>query len=317
MLLRSLSALGKSVIASSLRVLPGKSATFARRWLAWEFLRGDAETITFQRDGFTWSVFTHDIVGRSLYIRGDFQLETLPPLLNWLKINRPQFGDQSTIINIGANIGDTALPLAKASGKKIIACEPVPRTLELLRKNVELNQMAGRIDCRQVAIATQAGTIEMLAPQDSGHSEVKSQNGKQGFDGRYGKGEWQVTQVPSLLLDQLVIQSGLRPDEVALVWSDTQGFESEVIASGTSLWKAGVPLWVEVAPQALEIHGGLARFEALCREHFRQIVLDEQFLDAGREMAPHPIDRIAEVLRKLQQGKDRRGRDEQDVLLIP
>ena len=88
---RSLSALGKSVIAGSLRVLPGSSGTFARRWLAWEFLRGDAETLTFQRDGLTWSVFTHDIVGRSLYIRGDFQLEGLKPLLTWLKTSRPQF----------------------------------------------------------------------------------------------------------------------------------------------------------------------------------------------------------------------------------
>ena len=314
---RSLSALGKSFIAGALRVLPGSSGTFARRWLAWEFLRGDAETLTFQRDGFTWSVFTHDIVGRSLYIRGDFQLESLKPLLTCLKTSRPQFSEQTTIINIGANIGDTALPLAKASGKKIIACEPVPRTFELLQKNVELNQMAAQVDCRQVAIATQAGTIEMLAPKDSGHSEVKSNNGKQGFDGRYSLEQCQIAQVPSLPLDQLLDQCNLRPEEVALVWSDTQGFESEVIASGSSLWKAGVPLWVEVAPQALEIHGGLARFESLCREHFRQLLLDEQFLDAGREQTAHPVDRIAEVLRKLQHRKDRRGRDEQDVLLIP
>lgn len=317
MLKRSLSALGKSFVAGSLRALPGKSGTFARRWLAWEFLRGDADTITFQRDGFTWSVFTHDIVGRSLYIRGDFQLDALQPLLTWLKTNRPQFGEQSTIINIGANIGDTAIPLAKASGKKIIACEPVPRTYELLCRNVGLNQMTPSVDCRQVAIATQAGTIEMLAPKDSGHSEVKSQNGKQGFDGRYTADQCQITQVPSLPLDQLVGDSKLLPQDVALVWSDTQGFESEVIASGSSLWQAGVPLWVEVAPEALDIHGGVDRFESLCCEHFRELILDEQFLDAGRDQKPHPIDRIREVLRKLQQGKDRRGRDEQDVLLIP
>ena len=177
--------------------------------------------------------------------------------------------------------------------------------------------MTGSVDCRQVAIATQAGTIEMLAPKDSGHSEVKSQNGKQGFDGRYTADQCQITQVPSLPLDQLVGDSKLLPQDVALVWSDTQGFEGEVIASGSSLWQAGVPLWVEVAPQALEIHGGVDRFEALCREHFRELILDEQFLDAGRDQTPHPIDRIREVLRKLQQGKDRRGRDEQDVLLIP
>ncbi|MBC7857150.1 MAG: FkbM family methyltransferase [Pirellulaceae bacterium] len=315
--MRTLSALGKSFLAGSFRALPLRSGTFARRWLAWEFLRGDAETITFQRDGFIWSVFTHDIVGRSLYIRGDFELEPLQPLLAWLKANRPRFSEQTTIVNIGANIGDTALPLSKATGKRIIACEPVPRTFELLRRNVDLNQMSANIDCRQVAIATKAGTIEMLCPRDSGHSEVKSSHGKQGFNGLHLQQQCQVTQVPSLPLDQLMESCSLRPEEVALVWSDTQGFESEVIASGATLWKVGVPLWVEVAPQALEIHGGLSRFESLCRQHFRQLILDEQFMQAGREQSPHPIDRITEVLRKLQQGKDRRGRGEQDVLLIP
>ena len=100
MLKRTLSALGKSLIAGSLRALPGKSGMFARRWLAWEFLRGDAETLTFEWDGFTWSVFTSDIVGRSLYIRGDFQLDSLEPLLSWLQENRPQFGQQTAIVNI-------------------------------------------------------------------------------------------------------------------------------------------------------------------------------------------------------------------------
>jgi FkbM family methyltransferase len=317
MLKRSLSAFGKSFIAGSLRALPGKGGTFARRWLAWEFLRGDAETITFDRNGFTWSVFTNDIVGRSLYIRGDFQLEALQPLLAWLKANRPHYAERTAIVNIGANIGDTALPLAKASGKKVIACEPVPRTFGLLKKNVQLNQMEQQVDCRQIAIATMAGTIEMLAPQDSGHSEVKSSNGKQGFDGRYGKEQCEVAHVPSLPLDAVVKGCNLQPENIALAWSDTQGFESEVIASGSSLWQAGVPLWVEVAPEGLEVHGGLAHFESLCREHFRQLILDEQFLDAGRDQTPYPIERISEVIRKLQQGKDRRGRDEQDVLLIP
>ncbi|MBC7856346.1 MAG: FkbM family methyltransferase [Pirellulaceae bacterium] len=157
----------------------------------------------------------------------------------------------------------------------------------------------------------------MLSPQDSGHSEVKSSNGKQGFNGLYAQKQCQVMHVPSLPLDQLMESSSLRSEEIALVWSDTQGYESEVIASGESLWKSGVPLWVEVAPQALEIHGGASRFESLCRQHFRQLILDEQFLGSGRDQTPHPIDRITEVLRKLQQGKDFRGRDEQDVLLIP
>ena len=48
-----------------------------------------------------------------------------------------------TVFDIGANIGYVSLSLAKKVGPRgsVIAFEPVPRNIDLLRKNIEINQL--------------------------------------------------------------------------------------------------------------------------------------------------------------------------------
>jgi len=301
-----------------LGIMPGRSGLFARRWLTWEFMRGQAVTLDFERGGFRWSVFTNDIVGRGLFLNGNFQIEGLQPLLEWCRLNVPNWEGRTSLINVGANIGATCLPLARESGLQVLAVEPVPATHAMLRRNVELNQALEKVVCRQAAIASQAGTIEMIAPRDSGHSEVKTANGKQGFSGTHEEQDCTVEQVPALPLEQLVTEAGLQPDQIGLVWSDTQGFESEVIASGTALWKSGTPLWVEVWPHGLEMHGGVERFLEQCQAHFRHWILDDQFnTDSVRDIEPRPINTLNEIIRELQQRGGRNGRIDHDVLLVP
>ena len=172
MSLRFISRLAKGFVQGSLRLLPGRRGLFARRWLAWEFLRGQVETVDFDRNGFRWSVFTNDIVGRGLFLHGEFQLDGLPELLTWCSQNVPHWETRTATINVGANIGATCLPLAKASGLKCLAVEPVPATFAMLERNVLLNAGKANVECRQAAVASVAGTVEMIAPRDSGHSEL-------------------------------------------------------------------------------------------------------------------------------------------------
>ncbi len=310
--------MAKGVVQGSLGVLPGRSGLFARRWLTWEFLRGQAVTLDFERDGFRWSVFTDDVVGRGLFLNGNFQIDGLTQLLQWCRLNVNVWDQRTTLVNVGANIGATCLPLTRESGKRCLAVEPVPTTHAMLRRNVELNQYTQRITCCQAAIASQAGTVEMIAPRDSGHSEIRTADGKQGFSGTYEAEECTVSLVPALPLEQLIRDANLSPEQIALVWSDTQGFESEVIASGAALWKTGTPLWVEVWPHGLEMHGGVDRFLQECRAHFRHWILDDQFnTESVTEIELRPIDSLQEVIRELQQRGGRNGRIDHDVLLVP
>jgi len=48
--------------------------------------------------------------------------------------------NDDTIVDVGANIGVYAIPLAKRVSK-VIAVEPHPKTSEMLEKSIELNQL--------------------------------------------------------------------------------------------------------------------------------------------------------------------------------
>lgn len=69
-------------------------------------------------------------------------------------------------------------------------------------------------------------------------------------------------------LDAIIGAEAIRPEDVALVWSDTQGTETQVIETGASLWRAHVPLFAEIDPVLLDHHDGVDQFVALASEHF-------------------------------------------------
>lgn len=67
-----------------------------------------------------------------------------------------------TVIDIGANIGDSSLLIANEKAE-VYAFEPVPMTFELAKKNIELNQnLKNRIHLYNLAIGDEDGTIEIF-----------------------------------------------------------------------------------------------------------------------------------------------------------
>jgi FkbM family methyltransferase len=63
-----------------------------------------------------------------------------------------------TVYDVGANVGYVSLSLAKQVGRAghVVAFEPVPQNLELLRKNVELNHL-GQVSVRAEATSDRSG----------------------------------------------------------------------------------------------------------------------------------------------------------------
>jgi hypothetical protein len=69
-------------------------------------------------------------------------------------------------------------------------------------------------------------------------------------------------------LSDILDKSGITGASVAVVWSDTEGSEAAVIATGAQLWKLGVPLWIEIRPHALANHVRITDFCALVQRNF-------------------------------------------------
>ena len=61
----------------------------------------------------------------------------------------------------------------------------------------------------------------------------------------------------SALVGEVLSAEGVAPDDVAIVWSDTQGSELATIETGDALWTAGVPLFSEFWVDGLDAHGGI------------------------------------------------------------
>jgi FkbM family methyltransferase len=82
-------------------------------------------------DGFTINIFPNELIGRHIYLTGEFDRSTVEVLL---KLSKP--GD--VLLDIGANIGYvSACFLQKVPQSKAIAVEPQSQIVELLQSNLK------------------------------------------------------------------------------------------------------------------------------------------------------------------------------------
>lgn len=92
----------------------------------------DAEVASVRTtDGFMLKVLPNDLIGRHIYLTGEFDRTTVEVLLNFSKP-----GD--VLLDIGANIGYvSACFLQRVPRSKAIAVEPQPQIVDLLQSNLK------------------------------------------------------------------------------------------------------------------------------------------------------------------------------------
>lgn len=279
------------------------------RRLLFMLLEDQLEEMSFRRGGTRWTVPARDDpIARNLFVRGEHQGPELEALLAWLGARGYLGPERGALVDVGANIGSPSIPIALETGLRPLAIEPMPRNFALLERNVRDNGLAERFFCLNAAISTSAGELHMVGSEQGGGCEVETEAGSQGF-GELAPGQTRL-RVPALTLDDALAKHGIDPAEVAFAWSDTQGHERQVIASGTSLWRAGAPLFVELWPRGLRAHGGLEPFLATASDCFEALVPRRDLLEAGARAEPLPIAELGPLLDSL-------GDRHTDGLLIP
>jgi FkbM family methyltransferase len=284
------------LVAQSILPGPAEQRIHAQRRIALFFHKQFSKEMTFERNGFLWTGTPECLISESIFLHGHYQDDSIAGLAKFLKSGRP------TAINIGAAIGDVALPLTR-KWKTVVAIEPTPTTFARLQRNVRQNHLEDRIICYQAAISDVTGERELVVYDEPAACELV------GDDGRVGYGDRKYLErvsVKTWRLDGLLDSLHVSPDDVGLVWSDTQGFESQVMESAPNLWAGGTCLWVEVWPQGLEAHGGTARFVEVCKKYFSRFVTEKGLDGEAQEMAA-----LGPVAAELKYG------EHIDVLLIP
>jgi len=123
-----------------------------------------------------------------------------------------------TVIDIGAHIGYYTLLFAKCVGPngRVVAFEPLPVNFELLKKNIQLNELT-YIQTFPQAVFSRNEEIILTVPDDLPHSGDASVY--------HGRGTKQF-RVPAIALDTFCDSAGLRPDILKM---DVEGAEYDVL----------------------------------------------------------------------------------------
>jgi len=122
-----------------------------------------------------------------------------------------------TVIDIGAHIGYYTLFFAKCVGPngRVVAFEPLPVNFELLKRNIQLNELHN-VQTFSQAVFSRNEEIILTVPDDLPYSGDASVY--------HGRGTKQF-RVPAIALDTFCDSSGLRPDIVKM---DVEGAEYDV-----------------------------------------------------------------------------------------
>lgn len=135
---------------------------------------------------------------------------------------------KALIIDIGANVGDTAYAMAQVCNNKIICIEPEPSFFSLLCKNLDaLPYDKSRFEAYQCLIGT--GHFNGILIKSDSSASVQNV----GRDSQ---------KLPFITLNQFCLKARIETNEIQLIKVDTDGFDGDVLLSGLEVIERWHPL---------------------------------------------------------------------------
>lgn len=183
-----------------------------------------SDTVICKRSGLNWNLDLQEGIDLAIYLFGKFEKSTSS---NLAKLAKPG----STVLDIGANIGAHALPLAKQVGPDgmVYAIEPTDWAFEKMIANLELNpELKKNMTPIKAFFSDLSGTL----PKET-HSSWKLDDSQKHpvHGGRlHHSGNAEYTS-----LDEWVHKNGI--SKIDLIKLDVDGYEVKVLKGGTRTLK--------------------------------------------------------------------------------
>lgn len=162
---------------------------------------------------------------------------------------------KGTFLDIGANIGLTAIPVIKLGGVNCILFEPEPKNYSLLNYNVKYNCPRGSYQLHNLALFD--SNIELsfeLDEKNHGDHRVRMGGNKPGST-NFMEHSRKTIQVQGRCLDNIIDSMNITRPLVAKI--DTQGAEYNVYKGGRKLLSTADMLIIEFWPYGIKRMGGL------------------------------------------------------------
>lgn len=147
-----------------------------------------------------------------------------------------------TVLDIGANLGQFTLPLAKLVGRagKVCAFEPVPSTCHELRANVHAAGVDAIVRVEQVALSDTCGCVELTVPYDRPTEAALVRHDAEQW-AAYGRDATKYynasTQVTTL--DAYICLHAL--EEITFIKCDVEGAELKVFTGASAVLRGRRP----------------------------------------------------------------------------
>jgi FkbM family methyltransferase len=147
-----------------------------------------------------------------------------------------------TVLDVGANVGQYTLPLARLVGPngKVHSFEPVSATVAQLRSAVEVAGLSARVVLNQLALGDHRGTVELTLPLERPTEATLIPHQDLAWSD-YGRAESKyVTETVAMLtLDDYLTQEDVGP--VSFLKCDVEGAEFGVLKGAGSLLSSHRP----------------------------------------------------------------------------
>ena len=216
------------------------------RWFYWSLAdRGYALFSDFGDHVLVFNPF--ETIGDRILRTGSFGRQGTEAVLRRVKEIKGR-GEGGVFVEIGANIG-TQTVYASLAHKfdRMVAFEPDPANLVLLRANVRLNALQDLVSIQPVALSDkQAKLCLMTNFFNSGASTVEP-----GFHDAVPKEFTSSIDVEAKSGDDALAELGIDVNDIALIWMDVERHEGAVIRGLQKTLESGPPLYFEYFPRQL------------------------------------------------------------------
>ena len=213
-------------------------------------------------------------IGRAIFLHGSFEYEWVEKVFDTLKsLGISDFGGKS-LIEVGANIGTTCIPMVKQYGfARAFVFEPAPQSFALLQQNITANGLQDVIRPFPVALSSENGEVSFeLDPLNPGDHRVRINALAASAPERQQESSREIIRVAARTFDAVVAEGAIRPSEIGLVWMDAQGHEGHILSGAQALLELEAPVLTEFWPYGLQRAGGLEMLEGIIARHYTHFV---------------------------------------------
>lgn len=250
-----------------------REPSYLARYAFWTMLQYLPERmVTLETRHGRMSFWSRDqVIGRLLCINRAFCIVDIDRVSALVARERPR-DRKGVLIDVGANIGTVCVPLqARRAFARTLAFEPEPRNFALLQRNLEQNGVASLVQAFPLALSNTDGDAALWRSSFNYGDHRLTANQLTVDHGS------SIT-VSVRTLDRVLNEQGIDPDDVGLLWIDTQGLEFHILQGAQSLTGIGTPLLIEYWPEVLAAAGtDPEALLALLRAHYaRFCVIDAE-----------------------------------------